>query len=779
MASDAEGSEGLASGKMPSNSELLLGDNGKEFVQSHLQEHSPIQAISEIQSRGALQDKRCRPLLGLLDQLGVSRAEAHQEIVRRAIDALLERIPSLSQDMLLRLLEETFFCVGITELRAVPLAVLQRLHAVPATFLKQLAMDRELFWELPTEVQRQIWELDRKLLQSQALSLVTAYSHEGQVWMTGMDIDATLPENFEFYEGSKSSTGVNTRMNIETETREDEGSGSATITVMRRNRRALRKDSAALQRLLTMIGSSPVVYRGIVDICVAQYRNSYASFVGIPEAALCMLRSQLLMALHDAELSSLCASEPCYKLAWTLDACIRDREVSITHIRELRNFMKPYEISETGQALRSARVTGGRRPKAVGGQRTTSAVSGGASATGAGGSAALEHAFDNDAESAGVPGAASPAEDPSRHLGAAGMMLRDPDAFHLLLHYVLRTLERCVKSQNVPSQDKDLVFVTRLLSLAISARFMLREQSFIFPEPSTKALTVLYPSVASLMLEAELREVEDAIKPGSEEEEDLLAETVAPDDLVLLLAEDEISRRVVQIYVLERLAKGDLLSAQPALAAIARSLSHLSTVAHTEFAPFAFTLARRMTALLKAGRMRPSSAAWRMAVDAVLIRLVDSEVQVHEQVLLLLLAAAPELEPIRLSQCLGACLNNSHRRRMISGRKSSASAEIPLYNHNGDYESAFRTYMGGSGFENSGHRWQDELMEEDGGFGEAGGGYCDGAGLESDQTDKDGLRAIYRLFLKHKPDLDQQIAPELFEYLEGSGHGIDVADDGI
>ncbi len=37
-----------------------------------------------------------------------------------------------------------------------PLAVLGRLHPVPATFLKQLATDGELFWQLPIGVQRQV-----------------------------------------------------------------------------------------------------------------------------------------------------------------------------------------------------------------------------------------------------------------------------------------------------------------------------------------------------------------------------------------------------------------------------------------------------------------------------------------------------------------------------------------------------------------------------------------------------------------------------------------------
>lgn len=44
-------------------------------------------------------------------------------------------------------------------------------------------------------------------------------------------------------------------------------------------------------------------------------------------------------------------------------------------------------------------------------------------------------AIDDDAESAGAPGA-SAAEEPGKELGDAGMVLRDPSTFHLILHHV-------------------------------------------------------------------------------------------------------------------------------------------------------------------------------------------------------------------------------------------------------------------------------------------------------------------------------------------------------
>jgi len=194
MASQAAYSDGPVSGSV--EDAPLIGNVGQEWVQTTLSVNDPHTAINAIQQRAALRDPRCPPLLGLLDQLGVSRAEAHKTILDRATATLLERIPTMSSEQLLRLLEETFPVIGISELRAVPLAVLDHLRPVPATFIKQLAVDREVFWELPARVQRQAWELDRKLLQMHALSLLAAYTYETATWMQGLNMDESLPAKY-------------------------------------------------------------------------------------------------------------------------------------------------------------------------------------------------------------------------------------------------------------------------------------------------------------------------------------------------------------------------------------------------------------------------------------------------------------------------------------------------------------------------------------------------------------------------------------------------------
>ena len=66
------------------------------------------------------------------------------------------------------------------------------------------------------------------------------------------------------------------------------------------------RSQAAVQKLLGMIGRSGAIYWGIVDLVVMRLRDSEGLVLGLRETALCSLRSQLLMALHDANATELC-----------------------------------------------------------------------------------------------------------------------------------------------------------------------------------------------------------------------------------------------------------------------------------------------------------------------------------------------------------------------------------------------------------------------------------------------------------------------------------------
>jgi hypothetical protein len=83
---------------------LLVGAPGQEFVASMLSTKDPQSAVNEVQKAASLPE-RCMPLLQLLDQLGVARAESHQYILQYARRILLSRIDKMSPDKLNLLLE--------------------------------------------------------------------------------------------------------------------------------------------------------------------------------------------------------------------------------------------------------------------------------------------------------------------------------------------------------------------------------------------------------------------------------------------------------------------------------------------------------------------------------------------------------------------------------------------------------------------------------------------------------------------------------------------------
>ena len=68
---------GSLKGAMPCPGQApLVGAVGQEYVHSVLSSLDPQSALREVQRRGAFANKRCDPLLRLLDNLGVKRCAA-------------------------------------------------------------------------------------------------------------------------------------------------------------------------------------------------------------------------------------------------------------------------------------------------------------------------------------------------------------------------------------------------------------------------------------------------------------------------------------------------------------------------------------------------------------------------------------------------------------------------------------------------------------------------------------------------------------------------------
>ena len=83
--------------------------------------------------------------------------DTHRAVLEAAKRKLTEMMKTMSPESLQLLLTSSFPYVGVPELRDIPLAVLGQLQPVPPDFLAQLSKDKELFADLPSTVQIQVF----------------------------------------------------------------------------------------------------------------------------------------------------------------------------------------------------------------------------------------------------------------------------------------------------------------------------------------------------------------------------------------------------------------------------------------------------------------------------------------------------------------------------------------------------------------------------------------------------------------------------------------------
>lgn len=356
----------------------------------------------------------------------------------------------------------------------------------------------------------------------------------------------------------------------------------------------------------------------------------------------------------------------------------------------------------------------------------------------------------------GGPGLSSSYGDSTgRVMGDAAMILRDPSTAHLLAHQVIRQLEEVVAAESSPAEDGSLLFMTRLMQLGANAKRQLKDKKIGLPEADPDIVHSFYPLLAGAIMEADMRSDDEGESPAN----DLSVGTLegADDSLVGLLKKHEVVRRVTQVFCLERLAAGDLEGAAPLLAALAAALERMHK-GLSEWAPFAATLAARLAHLLARRQLTVGGPLWQLALEQLLLRTVDSETQVHEEVLRLLLAAAPQMEISVLARYLQTTIQNSRRSRKRFKRKRVD----PHFLTSGGAGSGY-----GSSGSLAGYMSPSVSLRS---F--AGGAGSDVEGdVKTEPTGSDGVRATYQLFQARLPSLTEAVAPAYFQYLSTTATG--------
>lgn len=776
--------------------------------------------MTEIQTKGALKDDdddqhKCAPLLGLLDQLGLSRSESHKYVLQSATDQLMSYIlkddnGGDDHDKLQRLLEASFPFVGIPILRAIPFAVLDKLHPnVPKPFIRQLAADPDLFWACPPSVQRQVLEGDVKQLQSHALPLLNAYTHEVATVLRALDMMMMHGG------GGSDKSGVGTNTN--TTSAAAPISKTANKQQPQLSRRALRRGSASLQKLTQLVGQSSAIYKRIVDLIIARFRegggggvasttkttstsSNSSTIMGVYESGLCALRAQLLMSLHDQGVTEVCGEDAVYRFVLTLDSCVKEGSggevvgMDEEKLSDLSLFLKQrdpdngyngggggYDQYQTRQPPITVQRKRGRMTA------TSRAAAGGAG----GGYLARE----DDAESAGAPGhTRSQQQDPLKELADASMALRDPPIYHYLLHQVMMRLEQVVEGGELPKNDDQLQHLIELLALACGCREMVvtsrrrlhpvgttsGSSTAVVPKALPDIMATLLPELGEYIVDDMLREGDD--DDGSGDGTTGTYSTTLPEwdgnkcaSLVALMTKDELSRRLVETLILQRLEKktSDASTAWSLLHCVAAALNAMvlkhggEGVVQQEFAPFAFTLAKLLLHQLnrhnnnnnnnEAAPLLPSSGLnvsnfdqwWSLCFDKILIRLVDSDKVVHEEVLRLLLAAATInlLTATKVGEYINTTLKATKRSRSLT-KKYTHAMMTARRSSGGKMAIIDRQQMEEEG--------EDDTRMISGGVEEVGRG----------MSSADGVRGTYALFSQKVVGLNGEVAPALFAYLE-------------
>ena len=558
----------------------LVGGEGGDFVAQTLSTAEDVgEAIRRVQQVGGMADSAdAEPLLGLLGQLGMTRAEVYRSVLDDATESLLARVKSgsMKQGALLSLLDASFRYVAIEELRAIPLAALERLNPVPSSYLKNISRDIELFRRLPVEVQRQCWELRPTLLRRHAAPVAAAFADEIATVVRNLECDIALAPLNRLEDWSVYAPGAEPPDGNET---------AAAKIAPGLPRKSLRAASASVQRLRKIVGKSKALYLNVIGVVRAHYAEH-------DDPSMCALRSQLLMACHDNELTDLCNSDKCYKLAWLADACVRDRcldgrrcaemcaivkqldfdsragerEATKAREKEARRAKKEMSKSQPKTATRSKglpalKVTFGLKKKpadAAAAEEAPAAISDPATLPDASerptphAPHALRRTESDDAvASEGAPARGEDSDAPAGSISRAeagfsagasenrnplagvSMILRDPPVLHLLLHETCRTLEETVKAELVPKKEKRLKDVTELLAVALGARKTTRDPRPCLPSAPAEAMSEFYPILGELILEASLREARGDLV---EEEEEM--GTDGDDRDVVMSAED-------------------------------------------------------------------------------------------------------------------------------------------------------------------------------------------------------------------------------------------------
>ncbi|XP_008636539.1 PREDICTED: negative elongation factor B [Corvus brachyrhynchos] len=276
--------------------------NGEDLKETLKNCTEPLKAIEQFQTENGVLLPSLQYALPFLDLHGTPRLEFHQSVFDELREKLLERVSAIALEgkveerykKLEDLLEKSFSLVKMPSIQPVVMCVMKHLPKVPEKKLKLVMADKDLYKACAVEVKRQIWQDNQALFGDEVSPLLKQYILEKENILFSNDI--SFLQNF-FSPSPKT-----------------------------------RRQGEVVQKLTQMIGKNVKLY----DM-VLQFLRTL--FLRTRNVHYCTLRAELLMSLHDLEISEICTVDPCHKFTWCLDACIREKFVDNKRARELQGFL--------------------------------------------------------------------------------------------------------------------------------------------------------------------------------------------------------------------------------------------------------------------------------------------------------------------------------------------------------------------------------------------------------------------------------------------------------
>lgn len=190
---------------------------------------------------------------------------------------IITRLPNL--------LEQSFPFISFPELREIPLTVLARMNQIPVPFLHQLSINQELYQTCPLEVKRQIWQVNQQLFEEQIIPLLVEYTNQQY-----KNLDA-----YEMYHDSSSPPPLPT-IRLVCQFKFQINLFLISFFFLK-NWNCRRSENNVLMKLVELIGKSVKLYNSLVHFL-------RGLFIKTNDTVYCTLRADILMTLHDLEISN-------------------------------------------------------------------------------------------------------------------------------------------------------------------------------------------------------------------------------------------------------------------------------------------------------------------------------------------------------------------------------------------------------------------------------------------------------------------------------------------